>query len=65
MKRSSLTPLSRLPRSTKKLRPTPTTAAPRPTRSRPALARNPVVAARAARASYFNAFCAFLHTPAQ
>lgn len=64
MKRSALTPLSRLPRSAKKLRSTPAPATPRLMRSRPATARNPVVATRAARASYFNAFCAFLHTSA-
>lgn len=79
MKRSALTPLSRLPRATKKSRPaatarrvaTPvcgagfTPATPRPaTPRRTVPTGNPVAAARAARSAYFNAFCAFL-SPSQ
>jgi hypothetical protein len=64
MKRSTSTALARTRRQSKKSRTAPATA-PLPARSRVLAARPAPSSPRAARSAYVNAFCAFLHSPAQ
>lgn len=72
MKRSTSNALARSRRQSKKSRSatvtTPASTSPetvRSTRARPTVERPHSSSPRAARSAYVNAFCAFLHSPAQ